>query len=91
MCDIDSKYLSPTLAMWAFLTLAEFGESACARTLPTIVLTMGGRGGRLLASGGGEKLLQLMVVIGTLGLWGHNNVGLLTRFYSAKKYGEHMI
>jgi hypothetical protein len=65
MCDIDSKYLSPTLAMWAFLTLAEFGESACARTLSTIVLTMGGRGGRLPASGGGEKLIQLME------RWGH--------------------
>ncbi len=53
---------------------------------------MRGRTGKGLgARGKGEKLLQLMVVIGTLGLWGHNNVGLLTRFYSAKKYGEHMI
>ena len=35
-----------------FLTLAEFGKSACARTLPTIVLMMGGRGEGCRRAGG---------------------------------------
>ena len=45
--------------------LGKFGKSACARMLPTIVLSMGGRGGRSPVSRGEEKLLQLME------RWGH--------------------
>ncbi len=54
--------------------LAEFGESACGISLPTMVLLMGGRRGTLWASGGDKKLLWPEVLIGTLGLWRHNDV-----------------
>ncbi len=56
------------LSACEFPPLAEFGKSACGILLPTMVLLMGGRRGTLLASGGGEKLLQPEVLIGTLGL-----------------------
>ena len=36
-------------------------------------------------------MLQRLVVIGTVGLWRHNDVGLLKLYYAAKKYGEPMI
>jgi hypothetical protein len=55
------------LSMCAFPPLAEFGESACDIPLPTMVLLMGGRGEKLSASGGDEKLLRLMVLKGTVG------------------------
>ncbi len=55
------------LSTCAFPPLAKFGKSACGIPLPTMVLLMGGRQGKLLASGG-DKFLRPEVLIGTLGL-----------------------
>ncbi len=56
------------LSMCAFSPLDEFADSNASILLPRMVLLMGSRGGRSLASGGEEKVSQLMVLIGTLGL-----------------------
>jgi hypothetical protein len=41
--------------------------------------------------GVGEKVSMPMVVIGSLRLWHHNHVGLLTLYYAAKKCCEVII
>ncbi len=79
------------LSTCTFPPLAEFGKSACGILLPTMVLLMGGRWGTLSASGGDEKLLRPEVLIGTLGLWWHNDVCFMKTCKSVKKYGRHMI
>ena len=48
-------------------------------------------GGGRKREGRGGKVLRLMVLIGTVGLWHHNDVGLLTLFYAAKKDGKLVI
>ncbi len=79
------------LSTWVFPPLAKFGKSACGIPLPTMVLLMGGRRGTLLASGGDKKLFWPEVLIGTLGLWWHNDVCFMKACKSVKKYGHHMI
>ncbi len=56
------------LSTCTFPPLAKFGESACGISLPMMVLLMGGRWGKLSASGRDKKLLRPEVLIGTLGL-----------------------
>jgi hypothetical protein len=56
------------LSMCAFSPLEEFADFNASIPLPTMVLSIGGRERRSLASGGGGKVSQLMVLIGTLGL-----------------------
>ena len=51
----------------------------------------GTQGGRSVVTGGIEKLLRPMGVIGTVGLWRHNDVFLLLAHLSVKKYCHHMI
>ena len=63
------KNSSARLSTCAFPTLAKFGESDATRTLPPMGLLSGGKGGRAGTPGGMEKLLRLMGVIGTAGLW----------------------
>ena len=46
----------------------KFGKSACTVLLPTMVLSTGDRGRRSQVSNREEELLQLMVLIGTLGV-----------------------
>jgi hypothetical protein len=86
-----STMVDLALSTCAFPPLAEFGESACDMTLPTMVLLMGGRGGTLSASRGDEKLLRLMVLIGTVGCDGTTMFVFLMACTSVKKYGHHMI
>ena len=82
------------LHRWAPLALeavAKFGKSAFAVPLPTMVLSTGGRGEGHRCARGEDNLLQLMVLIGTLGLWWHNDVCFLMACTSVKKYGHQMI
>jgi hypothetical protein len=79
------------LSTCAFTPLAKFGKSACGISFPTMVLLMGGRRGTLSASGVDKKLLRPEVLIGTLGLWRHNDVCFMKACKSVKKYGHHMI
>ncbi len=71
--------------------LAKFGESAAAVPLATIVLLRVGKGGRAGTPVGMVKLFRLMGVIGTVGLWRHNDIFWLSACTSGKKYGHHMI
>ncbi len=86
-----STIVKLALSMCAFSPPDEFGKSTCAVLLPAMVLLMGGRGGRFLASGEKENVSQLMVLIGTLGLWRYSDVCFLMACMSVKKYGHHMI
>ena len=80
------------LRRWAPLeAVADFGNSDAARTLTWVLLVRGCKGKMLGARGEGEKVSRLMVIIGTVGLWRHNNVGLLMLYYAVKKHGEPMI
>ena len=56
-----------------FPMLAKFGKSATTQMLPTMGLMRGGKGGRDRTPAGMEKLVKLMGVIGTVGLWQHNS------------------
>ena len=71
--------------------VAKFGESAATRTLTWMLPMRGRRGGRSAVTRGIEKLLRPMGVIGTVGLWRHNDVFLLLAHMSVKKYCHHMI
>ena len=71
--------------------MAKFGNSDAARMLAWVLSVRRHKGNRLGVRGEVEKVSQPMVVIGMVGLWRHNDVGLLSLFYSAKKYGDPMI
>ena len=57
--------------------VAKFGKSAATGMLTWMFPMRGRRGGRSVATGGIEKLLRLMEVIRTVGLWQHKEVFLL--------------
>ncbi len=56
------------LSTCAFSPPEEFADYNASISLSMMVLSMGDRGGRSLASGGEGKVSRLMVLIGTLGL-----------------------
>ena len=64
--------------------VAEFVNSAAARMPAWVLLVRWRKGKGRERRGGGGKVSQLKGLIGTLGLWQHNDVGLLTLFNAAK-------
>jgi hypothetical protein len=63
-----STTVNLALSTCAFSPPEEFADSNTSISLPTMVLSMGGRGGRSLASRGEGKVSQPEVLIWTLGL-----------------------